>query len=292
MTVSFNPETFKSGGGFEGPQTLISARFAEYDFNGKGTPQVGLVLTLVNENGKTSKQFYGVGNSADRGQKFAAIDGGKKIQPVGKDEALNDSCKTAILIRELVNAGFPVESLEGGDISALDGLHAEWAQKTMKEILGREFKVPGSDKEATLLVPTSIYLLPGDDATEEHSRFEASEVGGKSSGTAAMVKAKAAQKVAATKSAPKASAKPAAAKDAPVPANDGVSNEDAAAMAILEVLATNDGTIPKAKLTGAIIKAVPNDNPAKGQIVKLAMSNDYLNSREEWSFADGVLTAS
>lgn len=270
--LSFNPETFEQGGGFEGALTLLSARFVDdYDFNGKAKPQSGLLLDMVGESGKAFTKFYGIGKSS----KFAVINGGKSLQPVGNTKALNSSCKTAILIQELVSAGFDTEQLDSGDITVLDGLHAEWVNKALKEFLGRDVKT-NSGEDAQILVPTEIYLQPGEDDTDEHSRFEASAKDSSS---------KAGKKTSGQTKAAKGKGK---GKGSKGPSEEDLANE--AAAIVLEVLAENDGSIAKAKLTSAAIKAIGNDNANKAALVKLAMSNDFLSSREEFSLEDGTLT--
>lgn len=264
--LSLNPETYVEGGGFEGPLTVLSARFVDdYDFNGKGKPTSGLKIVLVGESGKAFDKFYGIGKASQ----YAIIKDGKSLQPVGNTKGLNKSCKTAIFIQELTSCGFDTSELD--DVSNLEGLHAEFTNKALKEFMGQEVKTQSGD-DAQILVPVEIYLSPEDDETDEHTRFTAS-AGGAKAGKKTAAKGKAAAKKGGK--------------------SKGPSEEelaDEAAAIIMGVLAENDGSIAKAKLTSAAIKAIGNDNSNKAALVKLAMSNDFLSSREEFSLEDGEVS--
>lgn len=270
--LSLNPETFEQGGGFEGPMTLLSALFvSDYDFNGKAKPQAGLVLELVGDSGKAFTKFYGIGKAS----KFAIINGGKALQPVGATKGLNVNCKTAILIGEMVNScGIDPEGFNSGDITFLEGLHAEWANAPQKEFVGKDVKTQ-SGEDAQILVPREVYLLPDEDETEEHTRFTVTAADAKGKKTAAKGKA--------------------AAKKGKGGKSKGPSEEDLATEAaaiVLGVLADNDGSIAKAKLTSAAIKAIGNDNDNKAALVKLCMSADFLNSQEDFNLEDKIVSLS
>lgn len=265
--LSLNPETFTEGGSFEGPLTAISFKFTEaYDFNGKAKPQAGLLITLVGEGGKPFDKFYGIGDN----KKFAVIDGGKKLQPVGKTTGLNKQAKTAILLQELQNCGLDMSVLEDGDITNLDGLHAEWTNKALKEFYGRDMKTQ-SGEDAVILVPTEIYLAPGDEDSDDHTRFTASSGGGAKGTAGKKTNASSKGKAKGTKKAG--------------PSEEELADE--AAAIITEVVAEAGGSLSKGKLTAAAIKAIGNDNANKPALVKLAMSADFLGSRDEFSLVDG-----
>ena len=264
---------FREGGGFEGPLTLLSARFEDFDFNKKASPTTGLVLRLVGESGKVFTKFYGVGNPQKGSKKFVAIDDGAKIESVGKDENLHNSCKTALLIRELLSCGFDQDALEDCNVTVLDGLHAEWVNKTLGELTGDK----GDNKDAEVLVPTEIFLNPEDDDTDEHARFEEK----KGAATKATKKGATKKKATSKKSTKKAE-----------PEEDGDDGDvaEAAAEVVMGILTeTEEGSISKTALAGKVFAAT-KDHAQKKAVIAMAMNADFLKGLDGIEFDGKTLS--
>jgi hypothetical protein len=92
----------------------------------------------------------------------------------------------------------------------------------------------------------------------------------------------------AKKSAGKGKAATGSAKSA-AKADDGELREDVAAL-LLEVLSEQDNSaIAKKNILGKILPRI-KDNPAKKDIIALATNDEFIGSREEWTYAEGILT--
>jgi len=255
--VSINPGTFLEGGLFDGVLTITGAKFVDdFTYQGKQKATLAAIITFCDEDGETHEQAYTSGDS----KKFTPSDDGKKLIPVGNSKQLFKNSNFFILMQEVVNAGFPADQLTDS-IDCLEGLHADFTRKAQADLTKRQ----GVGKEgATILVPTEILILPG----EEGDRFEASKKAKGKKGT---------------------TAKPGQPKKS-TPADDSAVS-DAAAEAILEVLSDNDGAITKKALVGKLMKSVPKDNENRKGILSLAAKNTFLSGADvPWSYDGSELT--
>jgi hypothetical protein len=257
--ASLNPTTFVEGGLFDGVLTITDAKFVDdFTYQGKQKATLAAILTFCDEDGETHEQAYSAGDP----KKFTPSDDGLKLIPVGNSKQLFRGSNFFLLMNETVNAGFPPDQLSD-TIDCLIGLHADFTRKAQAELTKRQ----GVGKEgATILVPTEIITLPGDDG----DRFEANK------------KSKAPKS-----NKPKPGAK-SAKKDAPA---DDSELTDAAVEAIMGVITDNDGSITKKALVGKLMKSVPKDNEHRKGILSLAAKNDFLSGDDAtWEFDGSELT--
>lgn len=252
--VSINPTTFVEGGLFDGVLTITGAKFVDdFTYGGKQKATIAAIITFCDEDGETHEQAYSCGDP----KKFTPSEDGKKLIPVGNSKQLFKGSNFFLLMRETVNAGFPTDSLSDS-VDCLEGLHADFTRKPQAELTTRK----GISKEgATILVPTEILTLPGEDG----DRFEPNK------------KSKA----------PKGkTSKPEAAQNA---GDDEVI--EAAVEAIMEVLGDNDGTISKKSLVGKLMKSVDKTNPHRRGILSLSAKNAFLGGdAATWEFDGSDLT--
>jgi hypothetical protein len=253
--VSINPGTFIEGGLFDGVLTITEAKFVDdFNYGGKQKATLAAILTFINEDGESNEQAYSCGDP----KKFTPSDDGKKLIPVGNSKQLFRGSNFFLLMQETANAGFPGDKMSDS-IDCLEGLHADFTRKAQAELTKRQ----GIGKEgATILVPTEIITLPGEDG----ERFEANKKAPQSK-----------------KSQPGGKKKEAAPADSEV--------TDAAVEAIMEVITDNDGSITKKALVGKLMKSVPKDNANRKAILSMAAKNDFLSGDDAtWEFDGSELT--
>jgi hypothetical protein len=261
MTISINPETFVDGGLFDGLLTITGAKFVDdFDYGGKQKKTLAAIISFTDEDGNTNEQAYTCGDP----KKFTPSEDGTKLVPVGNTKQLYRGSNFFLLMQETVNAGFPTDKLSD-DITCVVGLHADFTRKAQADLTNRK----GVGKEgATILVPTEIITLPGEDG----DRFEAS---------------KKAKPKAGKKTTPKAAKKE---EKAAAPAVDSDVNE-AAIEAITGILADNDGSITKKALVGALMKSIDKTDTNRKAIIGLAAKADFLGGEDvPWEFDGSELT--
>lgn len=255
--VSFATEDHVAGGFIEGPFTITKAVIAEFAYTNKdgqtmGKPGVGLLLALTGADGQEqSPQFYSAG-AHDRWQ---PSEDGDELEAIGGQAGLTNTCNMHYFFEFLENAGFPQELLGAGKASALDGLHANWAQREIKRTGGNV------KKESSIPIVVDILTLPG----EEGDRFEA--------GSGAKTK---------RKSSKKAAKKSAAAK--PNGADAGPNDEAISTMLLDIVLA--EGELNRKEIPGKMLAA-----GADRAVATRAYQEDFLGQDgAPWKYADGTLS--
>lgn len=263
-----NPETFVEGGGLidDVDVTFTGCSFEQFDYNGKASPVPALKLELEAADISVT-QYYSMGALKD----WMPSEDGTQLLSVGSATSIRMSSNGGILLKSLVDAGFPADKL-GDDISVLVGLQAHMIQvpepgRSMKKTKEQE------EKEAkfgpkTILVVSAVNKLPWEKATP---------AGGKKTATKAKPKPKAAPKKTTTKAAPAADA---AAEDSDV--------ESKATEVIMEILAES-GTVTKKELPAKIFK-MRADDPDKNEMIKTVFNDEFL-AAGPWSYDDGTLIA-
>lgn len=265
-----NPETFVEGGGLidDVDVTLTGCSFEQFDYNGKASPVPALKLEIEAADISVT-QYYSMGALKD----WMPSEDGNQLLSVGSATSIRMSSNGGILLKSLVDAGFPADKL-GDDISVLVGLQAHMIQvpepgRSMKKTKEQE------EKEAkygpkTILVVSAVNKLPWEKATP---------AGGKKTATKAKPKPK---KAAPKKTAPKKEE----------PADDGVAEasdvEAKATEVIMEILAES-GTVTKKELPAKIFK-MRADDPDKNEMIKTVFNDDFL-AAGPWTFDDGTLIA-
>lgn len=266
QAVLLNPDSFVEGGGLidDVDATFKSCTFEMFDYNGKADPAPALKLVL-DVAGDEMTQYYSMGTAKD----WIPSEDGKQLLSVGSATSIRLSSNGGILLKSLVDSGFPGDKL-GDDISILDGLQAHMIQVPEPQRSLKKTKEQ-QEKEAkfgpkTILVVSAINRLPWEKATPAGGK-KAAPAGGKP--------------------APKPAAKPTVKAEAAETGGGGV--EDKATEFILGILA-EAGTVMKKELPAKIFAAL-KDDPDKNAMVKTVFSDDFL-SAGPWNYSDGVLVAS
>lgn len=257
--ASLNPTTFVDGGLFDGVLTITDAKFVDdFTYSGKQKATLAAIITFVDEDGEAHDQAYSAGDT----KKFTPSEDGMKLIPVGNSKQLFKGSNFFLLMQETVNAGFPQDKLSDS-IGCIHGLHADFTRKPQADLTKRQ----GIGKEgATILVPTEILTLPGEDG----DRFEANKKAKSKSGK---------------------TTKPGQTKKS-APANDDI--KDAAVEAIMEVLGASESdppSITKKALVGKLMKSVPKTDTNRKGILSLAAKNDFLSGDDAtWEYDGSELT--
>lgn len=164
--ISLKPSDFVEGGAVPRDKNLlvVAARFAMWDYQGKAPQTTAAKIDLRDDDGGEYTQYY----SVSAPDKFVPSSDGKRLIPVGTAQAVVKSSNFAILIQNLVNAGFP-ESKIGADIGVLDNLYAYWTgvEPPKRAGLNKDREAAAKEKgfEPIILVPSQILRLPWDKKT-------------------------------------------------------------------------------------------------------------------------------
>lgn len=262
--ASLNPEDFTEGGGLidDVDVTITEARFEMFDYQGAAKEPAPSLKLSMDIDGDEMDQNYSMGNSKD----WMPSDDGKQLLAVGRATQIRMSSNGGILLKSLLDAGFPADKL-GDDISILDGLQAHMIRVPAPERKGVKKTEKQKEREErygppTILVVGEINTLPW-----EKSR---------------------------PKGAPKAAGKKAPAKTASkkeVASDDGDSDIDARASEVLmALLAENGGELARKDVPVKAFQALAKD-PDRSSIVKRVFEEDFLSAEgQPWSYDDGTVT--
>lgn len=161
--LSIRPEDFSKGGGLidDVDATIKQARWVVYDYNGKApnTTCAHVVFTVEGEAGaEDHDSYYGIGKEGTKS--FIPSNDGKTLKKIGQKDSLSDGCSFFQFISSVVNAGFPADSIEGSDISFLDGLfvHVKREQQPERKGLAKD---PTDTRDKTTLCISKIYDKKG-----------------------------------------------------------------------------------------------------------------------------------
>lgn len=256
--------------------TILSARFATWDYKGQVNPPVlALRLELKDDENQVHEDYLSSGDL----KFFVPSNDGKKAIPVGSQQKLNLNTNAVEFLLSLMNAdtrGQLAAKIKGGDdISVIDGTRVHIVRKAQK-------KRPGITITATEPVPGQ---LPGQPPREKRVltverviAYPGEAVG--AAGTAqapapgAAIPAATAAPVAAAAVAP-----PAAGGNGAVAGSEATMN--AALGTLITILAEGGGSIKKAQIAGKVFSnadvktmAVADRNALLGMIVR----DDFLAS--------------
>jgi hypothetical protein len=148
---SIRPSEAKEGGLLDDADvTIVQARFANYDFNGKADTKMVLAVEMKQDGEEKSHvEYYSAGDP----KFFVPLADGKGYDCVADKTALYKSCNAIAFLGSLVKAGYP-ESKLGSDPSVIDGLKVHVSRVAAK---ARKFKDGRSSKEdATILLVTKL----------------------------------------------------------------------------------------------------------------------------------------
>lgn len=259
--ASLNPESFTEGGGLidDVDMTVSGISFVIFDYNGKVDPGVPAIrLECTQEDGEEYIEHYSAGKASD----WLPSEDGSQLVAVGQATGIRSTTKAGILLKSLVDSGFPVDQL-GDDIKVVEGLQAHFIRvpAPKRQGLKKAEREDGRVFEETVLVISEILSLPGD------KKKPAGAPKGKSKAPVGATASKAK-----AKTSTKESAGDVASKTAEV---------------ILEIL-EESGVAAKKDLPAAIFK-LRKDDPDRNEMVKMAFDEKFLGGNAEWNYEDGNL---
>lgn len=268
--ASMDPDDFSQGGGLfdDVDGTITVARFTNEPpdgYNAEGNPiffEMGLRIDGADDD---VFQKYSLGGKA--GDNFEIADDGAYLVPSSPSARIVASSKFGIYMGALKQESFPISKLSGaGGMKNLVGTRAHFNRIADPERKGLQTGKKEKQYPQTTLCVSKIHALPGD---EKASTGKASAKGTK-------------KETAAPKQTAQTTAAPAA--------EAGSNGYNAVAQEVLlSVLAEANGSIKKAQLPLAVTRAL-GSNPKKADILKLILSEEFLNTGGPWKFADNVVT--
>jgi hypothetical protein len=167
---SLKPTTFVEGGVVPVDMNLLwkKCRYGQFDYTKKDGTVVAstcaALITYQKDDGETAEGMYSIGNM----DTWQPSEDGKTVTNLKNAEAgFSKSSNMYILMKELVNAGFPENRLpDDGDISKLEGLYAFHVGIPEPKRSGLSTAEPRADgRERVLSVPSKVIRLPGDKKT-------------------------------------------------------------------------------------------------------------------------------
>lgn len=279
MALSLRPSTFSQGGGLidDIDVTVTRARFVSYDFEGKSDsgPKLCILGVLTDADGNEHPQYWSAGDL----QYFAPSEDPKNpdlngitIVQVGEKTNLNGSTNAALFLNSLVQAGFPEDKLDEGDLRVLEGMvmHVNRVPQPKRSNLPQK---PGqSDKAPMVLVCTAIKTLPGDTPKPNTTKAAA----GKSTASTPQTNSKA------TAGASSAAGNGGGADPALVEKLTGC---------LIETFAINEVTsLKKAQIAQKLFATVDKGDPDRSKLVSLASKDEVLKSLDGFTFDGTTLT--
>lgn len=190
---------------------------------------------------------------------------GPFVVPVGKGTALRNASNWAHFIECLIDAGYDPNNITP-DISFLVGIHGHWMRIPQKERRGSGIVKQEGDSNRTpeILVLTDI--------------TEAPKVSGgiKKTGATTTKKTSATSVTSTT-----TTAKPTAAVKA---SNDDSELRAELEAALLEAVVNSDGTLPKSKILGVVVKGFREDKEKSKSALTLVNDASFLGSMESLSY--------
>lgn len=150
QAVSFNPADAVAGGSLidDTEATLVSLRSCMFDYNGKAPQAVPALHAvwqyLVDGHPQVAHEYYSAGDAKN----LAPSGDGRQLIPVGSQGGLNDNCNAYKLMVSFINGGFPATSI-GRDLGVFDGARCyvkrvpqpkvQGAQKDSKPLLVQKY---------------------------------------------------------------------------------------------------------------------------------------------------------
>lgn len=159
--VSMNPDTFTAGGLINDIDiTITDAQTTVWDMNGAVSPDTPfLAVEMTDANGTAHVQYYSAGKPEDwqpeeSGEGF--------VSPSGKT-GINGTTNLGMFLTSLVDAGFPKELFNEGNLKVVVGTQAHVLQKVLeRQGLIRTGK--NASRPNQVLLVSKIHALPGADA--------------------------------------------------------------------------------------------------------------------------------
>lgn len=267
--VSLRLSNFTVGGGLvdDIDVTITRARFGYgYGQEGQYGELVTFQIDMVDGEGAEHKGYYSVGNGFVPSETGDEAGNGKFLVPVGEKTQPAGGSNFNLWLNSLINAGFPEDLLDAGDVSAIDGVkvHVNRVPAPKRNNLPKRPGAKEGQTETVLLI-TSILAMPG----------EAAPV-------------KAGPKAVAGNNKPAAKGPVMATKPA-APAADNPLIEELAGELVGIVAAAGDEGIKKVGIVKELFASIDKSNPNKKELLNLAGKEEVLRSMEMFTFDGKVL---
>jgi hypothetical protein len=277
MGLSLRPSTFSLGSLLDDIDAeVVRARFVQYDYEGKADNNPTCVLLLLKDgDGNESPQYWSAGDPAyfvpSEDPKNEELNGITLVQ-VGDKTSLNGGTNAAIMLNSLVQAGFPEDKLDSGDLRVLEGMVAHWNRVPQPKRSNMPTKPGQSDRTPMVLIATQIKALPGE--------AKPAKAAGKPNGAAGLAKGAGAGKLAAT-----TAAKPAVAS----PSDAGLVEE---LQGELIGLFADKGVaeMKKAEIARNLFGTIDKANPNRNKLISMAAKDDVLKTLDGFSYNGSVLS--
>lgn len=264
--ISMNPNVFTAGGLIDDIDIEITdAATTMFDYGGNSVPTPALALELTDVNGTQHVQYYSVGKPED----WTPEDSGEGFVAVSGKTSINNSTNLGKFLTSMVNAGFPADRLDDGNLKVVIGTKAHVLQEVQEQRKGLIRTGKNADRPQTLLLVSKIISLPGESVTAKTSTAPTSKaaVGGKTNGGA--------------KTPPPAQQPATTSAQAPAEAATGDLDEQITTV-VIEALTGGDGTpLAKKDLTKLVFQAFSNGGhtPAqRNQAIVRSGRQDFLTS--------------
>lgn len=158
--VNLRPDAFAEGGGliddFDGSITDI--RFIMTDYGETLPNKIPAARVVFDIDGEEADELYTVGGKDD----FAPDESGMGLIKLKGKSTLTKTAKFPMLLASLVDAGFPLNKMDGEGIGYLVGFNGHFLRKIVEY---KNLKKKDDDRESTVLLCTKINTLPWDAKT-------------------------------------------------------------------------------------------------------------------------------
>jgi hypothetical protein len=184
--ISMNPSIFTAGGLIDDIDIEITdAATTMFDYGGNSLPTPALALELTDVNGTQHVQYYSVGKPED----WTPEESGEGFVAVSGKTSINNSTNLGKFLTSLVNAGFPADRLDDGNLKVMIGVKAHVLQEVQEQRKGLIRTGKNADRPQTLLLVSKIISLPGENSAavtkpSAPAPKSTGAVGGKSNGGA------------------------------------------------------------------------------------------------------------
>jgi hypothetical protein len=277
MGLSLRPSTFTQGSLLDDIDAeVVRARFVQYDFEGKAENNPTCILLVLKDGeGHESGQYWSAGDPAyfvpSEDPKNEDLNGITLVQ-VGDKTSLNGGTNAALMLNSLVQAGFPEDKLDSGDLRALEGMVAHWNRVPQPKRSNMAAR-PGqaSDRTPMVLIATQIKTMPGE--------AKPAKAAGKPNGAVA------APRPAATGT--KASAAPSAATP---PSEEMVTELQGELVALFADKGVSE--MKKAEIARNLFGTIDKANPNRNKLISMAAKDEVLKGLDGFTYNGSVLAQS
>lgn len=266
-TASLNPADFAQGGILDDVDVIIvSASVTSEPPDGytSDKPMCFLKLELKEEGAeKPTDQHFSAGDL----KRIMPSEDGVHFDLAPGVAGLNQGTNAAMLLRSLLEHGFPADKLAAGDVSVLVGTRCHVNRIPQPKRSGLALKE--GERERTVLVVTSISKLPWDKAGKTAVKTAAAP------GKAAM--------------SPKAA--PGKAAPAAIPESE-VDVDELAVTTLVAILEANGGKVKKSMIAMKSLKVMEKTDPNRAAVMEKLADEEFLASEGlGWEFDGETVTA-